>query len=207
MSVILSRSSGDEIILHLSQRLKRAIFCQAGCLKQLIFTTHVCRLTNLNINSANLRPDRIQPPIDILVAAIDLVILWINDFPCADNAAISNATPGTNIRRTHFNTSQLIFTLQSDDGSTVRIAEDDLSTHVDKLVDKEQAALKHLLMDEHTTSRLYSHDQDDTHEVRCKARPWRIIDREDRTINKRLDLIDILRRHHEIIILYIDRYP
>jgi hypothetical protein len=40
------------------------------------------------------------------------------------------------------------------DRSAMWVAEDNLSTHIDELIDKEEAALEHLLVDKHGTLRL-----------------------------------------------------
>jgi hypothetical protein len=48
--------------------------------------------------SSDFRSDRIEPPIDILITAIDWWILWINDFPCADIATVHG------YQAAHFNT-------------------------------------------------------------------------------------------------------
>lgn len=55
------------------------------------------------------------------------------------------------------------------------------------------------LMDQHASSCLSSHHQYNTHEVRCKSRPWRIINGHDRTVYKRLYLIYFLSRNVNII--------
>lgn len=59
--------------------------------------------------------------------------------------------------------------LPHDDGA-VRVAEDDLCPHVYELVDEEEAALKHLLMDEHGAARLCRHDEEHGEQVGRQTR-------------------------------------
>ena len=57
------------------------------------------------------------------------------------------------------------------DDSPVRIAQYDLRPHVNQFVDEKQAALKHLLMYQHTAFGLSRHDQHHAQQVRCQSGP------------------------------------
>src|SRR5690606_6126596 len=75
----------------------------------------------------------------------------------------------------------------------MRIAEYDLCTHIDKLVDEEEAAFKHLLMDEDGAGCLCGDNKYNTDEVRCKPWPWGIRHGQDRAVDESLDSIAFLR--------------
>ena len=59
----------------------------------------------------------------------------------------------------------------ADDHDAVRVTQYHLSAHIDELVHKEQAALKHLLMYEHATLGLSCRYQQHAQQVRSKSRP------------------------------------
>ena len=59
----------------------------------------------------------------------------------------------------------------SDYYGTVRVAKDDLSTHVDELVYKEQAAFEHLLVDQYASFGLGGHYEHHAQQVGCQSRP------------------------------------
>lgn len=79
----------------------------------------------------------------------------------------SNA--GTNIRRNHIGTTQFETIAQPDHSRPVRIAKNDLRSHVDQFVDKEETAFEHLLMDQHTADSLRRHNEEDTQQVRRQS--------------------------------------
>ena len=49
----------------------------------------------------------------------------------------------------------------ADDRGAVRVAEDDLRPHVDQLVDEEQTAFEHFLVNQHGTLGLRCHHEED----------------------------------------------
>ena len=66
----------------------------------------------------------------------------------------------TDIWARHTTSTQGDFPIVTHDHSTVRIAEDNLCTHVNEFIDEEQTALKHLLMEEHAATSLSGyHDE------------------------------------------------
>ena len=87
----------------------------------------------------------------------------------------------------------------SDHHGAVRVAENDLRSHVDELVHEEQPALEHLLMDEHTALALGGHHKHHAQKVRCKPRPRCIRKRHDGTVKERLDDIALLLRDKNIV--------
>ena len=81
------------------------------------------------------------------------------------NAAGASGTHGsyqqgntcTDVRTRHTTTTQGDFPVVSYDYSTVGVAKNYLCAHVNELVHEEQAALKHLLVEEHGTAGLRGH--------------------------------------------------
>ncbi len=74
-----------------------------------------------------------------------------SDVPSAQSAAISIAMPGADVRARQPLAVEL---RRAGDDGAVRVAEDDPGAHADELVDEEEAALEHLLEDEHRAVRL-----------------------------------------------------
>ena len=66
---------------------------------------------------------------------------------------------------------QLEFVVMANDDSSVGVAEYDLCAHVDEFVDEEEAALEHLLVDEHCSLGLCGYNEHDAEEVRGESRP------------------------------------
>ena len=87
----------------------------------------------------------------------------------------------------------------TDNNCPVRIAENDLRTHINEFIHEEETALKHLLMDEDTTLALGCRNKYHAEKVRRKAWPWSICDIEDRTIKERINHIALLLRNKDII--------
>ena len=85
------------------------------------------------------------------------------------------------------------------DDSTVRVAEDDLGTHIDEFIDKEQTALEHLLMNQNASLALGRHHKDHTDQVRGKTRPRSIGNMENRPVEEGIDHIALLFRNIDII--------
>ena len=59
----------------------------------------------------------------------------------------------------------------ADDNGTMRVAEDDLGTHVDKLIDEKQTTLEHLLMEEYASPCLGGYDDQYGQQVWCQSWP------------------------------------
>ena len=93
-----------------------------------------------------------------------------------------------------------------DHDSPVRVAENDLGTHLYQAVNEEKPALEHLLVDEDTAPALGCHDQQHTQEVRSQTRPRSIRNRHYRAVHKRVYDITFLLGDENIIatLLQID---
>ena len=86
----------------------------------------------------------------------------------------------------------------------MRVTKDNLRSHVDQLIHKEQAALEHLLMDQHATDSLGGNHQEDTQQVRRKSWPGSIGYRHDRTVDKSIYFVRIMCRNMDIIAYLFD---
>ena len=60
---------------------------------------------------------------------------------------------------------QLHSVVMTHNHGSVRVAQDDLSSHVDELVNEEQTALKHFLVDEHCALGLCGYHKHDAQQV------------------------------------------
>ena len=83
----------------------------------------------------------------------------------------------------------------------VRIAEDDLRTHVDEFVHEEQARFEHLLVDEHRSLGLCAHHEEHAQQVGRESRPGRIGQRHERAVDEGVYLVVILPGHDDVVVL------
>ena len=67
---------------------------------------------------------------------------------------------------------------------TMRVAKDDLRTHVDEFIHEEETALEHLLMEEDATASLGSHYQQDGEKVWSQAWPRSIRESHDGAVDE-----------------------
>jgi len=65
---------------------------------------------------------------------------------------------------------------RADDDCAMRIAEDDLRSHADQLVDEEETRLEHLLVDDDDPFALCRGDEGDRHRIRREGRPGLILE-------------------------------
>ena len=89
-----------------------------------------------------------------------------------------------------------------DDG-TVGVAEDYLCSHVYQLVDEEQAALEHLLMEEDATAGLCRDDDEHRQEVGRQSGPRCVGQRHDGAVDEGIYLIVVLTRDDEVVALNV----
>ena len=87
---------------------------------------------------------------------------------------------------------------------SMRVAQDNLSSHVDELIDKEETALEHLLMEQYTASRLCCHDDEHRYEVGSKSRPRGVGKRHNGAIDKGLYGIMVLMRYYKVVALHFN---
>ena len=94
--------------------------------------------------------------------------------------------------------------VMADDNCTVRVAEDNLCSHIYQLVHKKQAAFEHLLMNKYAAFSLSGDNEHHTQQVRRQSGPGSVGDGHDGTVDKRLYLIRFLCGHVDIISLLFE---
>ena len=96
-----------------------------------------CGHAALVSGSSHIRADGIQSLVDPKISSIDLFNIMNNALAVGRHRSNQQSDAGPDIRCAHDGRAQLQTAAQTDDSGTMRIAEDDLSTHVDQFVDKE----------------------------------------------------------------------
>ena len=99
---------------------------------------------------------------------------------------------------------QFVLAVDADDGGAVRVAEDDLRTHIDELVDEEESRLEHLLMDKDDAACLGGSDEEDGQKVGREARPGCVGNGHDGAIDERVDLIMVVGGYIEVVAALFD---
>ena len=84
----------------------------------------------------------------------------------------------------------------------MRVAQDNLGTHIYQLVDEEQTALEHLLMYQYRAASLSSHYDEHRKEVRCESRPRCICQSQNGAVDERVDDVVRLTWDEEVVALY-----
>ena len=90
------------------------------------------------------------------------------------------------------------------DHRPVRVAQDDARAHLDQLVDEEQPALEHLLVDQDGALGLGGHDQRDAQQVGGKGRPGRVVDLGHGAVQVRRDGQALPGRHEDVVAANLD---
>ena len=120
----------------------------------------------LSVVSGNFCTEGVETDIDVFVATVYLVDVADHTGTLRGHCCNEKGDTCTDIRRCHLSGTELITVVMAHYHCPVRIAEDNLRTHVNELVNKEEAALEHLLVDEHATLALGSHHKNHTQKVR-----------------------------------------
>lgn len=89
----------------------------------------------------------------------------------------------------------------------MRVAKDYSGTHVQQFVHKEETALKHLLMYQHTPLCLSADHQKNAYQVRRQPRPRRICDSQRGAIDEILNLVYLFLVDSDIITLHLEMNP
>ena len=87
--------------------------------------------------------------------------------------------------------------------SSMRVAEDNLGAHVDELIDEEQTALEHLLMEQYGAARLGGYHDEHAEQVGCQSGPRCIGQRHDGTVDKRVDYIMLLSGNIQVLTIHL----
>ena len=104
----------------------------------------------------------IETDVYVLVSAVDLIDVADDACSLCRHGCDEKGDTGADVRRGHLACTELISVVMSHYYCPMWIAEDDLGSHINELVDKEEAALKHLLMDQNRTLALGRHHKDHT---------------------------------------------
>ena len=118
------------------------------------------------------RSYRVETAVYVLVSTVNLLYVVYTAGTLGTHGSYKQGYTGSYIGRHHVGSTQGVSVSLPYDNGTVRVAKYDLRPHVYKFVNKEKTALKHLLMDEHTTLGLRGHNKKDTEQVGCKPGPW-----------------------------------
>ena len=86
------------------------------------------------------------------------------------------------------------------DDSAVGVAEDDLGSHVYELVNKEESALKHYLMDEDWAFGLCRYNEHDAQKVWGESWPWGISEGHGAAVHEGCHFIVVLFRYMDVIV-------
>lgn len=111
-------------------------------------------------------PELVEACLYILIATVYLPDVL--DAACAfgTHSCDEQGDTCTDIGACHAACTELDAVVLTHDDGAVRVAEDDLRAHVDELVDEEETALEHLLMDKHGAAGLGGYDEEHGEQVR-----------------------------------------
>ena len=116
-------------------------------------------------------PYGVEAGIYVLIAAVYLFDVVDYASPFSTQCRNQQGNAGTYVWRGHDSAAKTAFVVVTYDCGAVRVAKYYLRSHVDELVDKEQAALEHLLVDKYRTLGLCRNDEEYRQKVGSKARP------------------------------------
>jgi len=92
--------------------------------------------------------------------------------------------PRADVGRGHVHTAQVKTAVQPYHNGTVRITQDNLCSHINQLIHKEETAFEHLLVYQDTACGLGGDDQHHTEQVGGESRPGRIGNGEDGSVDE-----------------------
>ena len=97
--------------------------------------------------------------LDVFVATVNLVDMINLTGTFGTHGGNQHRDTRADIRAGHVIGFELSLMVMTDNNRSVRVAEDDLRTHIDQFVHEEQTRLKHLLVNQHGAFGLRSHDK------------------------------------------------
>ena len=147
-----------------------------------------------------------QASVDVLIAAVDLVDVADAAGAFGRHCGEQHGYAGSDVGAEHIVGAKGEAVVKTDHYSSVWIAEHDLGTHVDEIVDKEEAAFKHLLVDQHRTAALGGGDEHHAQEVGGESGPGRVGHMEYRTVEIALDLVALLLGDIDIVATALQPY-
>ena len=134
----------------------------------------------------------VEPQVDVLVSAVNLADVLNRRDAVGRHGGDEQRHAGADVGRGHARGPQPDAVVVADDRGAVRVAEDNLRPHVDELVDEEEAALEHLLVDEHGALGLGGHHEEYRKQVGGESRPRRVGDGHDGAVEEGVDAVVLL---------------
>ena len=122
--------------------------------------------------------------LDILVTTVYLSDILDTAGTVGTHRSNQQSDTCADIRTAHSAGTQPDLMVMPHNHGTMRIAEDNLCTHIYQLIYEEEPTLEHLLMEKHTATSLGSHHDEHRKKVWRKSRPWSIGKRHDGTVDK-----------------------
>jgi hypothetical protein len=102
-----------------------------------------------------------QPVVNILVSPVDLFDILDNTPAFRAKGGNQQGYAGPDIGAAHTDPPEALLPRHTDHGGPVRVAENNLGSHIDQLVYKKQPAFEHFLMDKDRSTGLCGHYQHD----------------------------------------------
>ena len=137
------------------------------------FTLRSSLFTYLIADTGNLGTQCVEAVFDVLISTVYLCDIGDTAGSVGAHGCYQQGDSGTDIRTRHSACTERELMVVTYHHGTMRVAKDDLSTHVDELVYKEEPALKHLLVNQHRTLGLRADHQQDAQQVGCETGPRR----------------------------------
>ena len=141
--------------------------------------------------------------VDILVAAVNLLDVAYNAGALGRHGGQEHGDAGADVGRAHAVAAEGEFVVVAYYNGAVGVAEYNLRAHVDEAVNEEEAALEHLLVDEHAAAALCGHNEEHAQEVGGEARPWGVGDVHYRAVESGVDHIALLGGDMEVVALLL----
>ena len=113
----------------------------------------------------------------------------------------------TDIRTGHTAGAKLQLTVVTNDNGTMGVAENNLCSHVDEAVDKEQTTLEHLLVEQYRATSLCRHHNEYAEQVGRKSGPGCVSQSHDGTVDERVDYIVLLLRNKQVVAIDLNFDP
>ena len=148
----------------------------------------------------------VEAAVDVAVAAVDLLDVLYGAGALGAHGRDEQRHAGADVGRRHARGAQGYAAVVAYDGGAVRVAEDDLRTHVDELVDEEEAALEHLLVYEHGTLCLRRHHEEYRQQVGREAGPRGVGDGHYGAVDEALDGVVLLLGNVYVVAALLEAY-
>ena len=158
----------------------------------------------LVVDAGYVGAEGVEALLDVLVAAVDLCDVGDAAGAVGREGSDEQGDAGADVGAGHTACAQPDLAVVAYDDGTVRVAEDDLCAHVDELVDEEQAAFEHLLVEEHGATGLRGHDEQHGEQVGREAWPGSVGEGHDGAVDERLHGVVRLSRDDEVVAVGLD---